>query len=91
MDRRKLDSVVEKEAYTLVSNVKNHAESFLHLYTRRNKIKVDDDLLNRLVEIFGMAVEEGFQTQVDIFNKSVGKALDQYVVEDGEPSLKRKK
>jgi hypothetical protein len=82
MDRKKLDTLIEKEAYQLVSNIKNHTESFVQLAVRRKNLKVDQALVDTLVTVIGTAMEDGFQTQVDLFNRGIEKALDQYTAEE---------
>lgn len=78
-DRNKFDNLVEKEAYKLVSRIKTHAQSFVHMYARKARIQVDDALLERLGEVFGAGMEDGFQSQIDFFKKEVDKGLNNYL------------
>lgn len=82
MERRQLDTVIEKEVYTLVRNVKEHTKSYVHLYVRKKGLKVDPELLNVLTEVIDLGMEDGFQSQIEIFNRGTSKALDKYTAEE---------
>jgi hypothetical protein len=82
MERKKLDTLIEKEAFQLSANIKTHAQSFMHLYSRKKGLKIEPELLNVLTDMLGVAIDDGFQTQVDIFNRGIAKALDQYTGEE---------
>jgi hypothetical protein len=82
MDRKKLDTLIEKEVYHLVSNIKNHTQSFMHLAARKRGLKVDSQLLDVFNELLALGIEDGFQTQIDLFNQGIGKALDKYTAEE---------
>jgi hypothetical protein len=93
MDRKKLDTLIEKEVYHLVSNIKNHTQSFMHLAARKRGLKVDSQLLDVFNELLALGIEDGFQTQIDLFHKGIDKALEKYTGEEGVETTtsKRKK
>lgn len=91
MERRKLNSLIEKEAFKLVMNVKNHSDSFLQLYSRRNNVKIEPEILNKLIEVVGLAMDDGFGSQVNFFNENVSKALDEYLGDEVGEAKKGKK
>lgn len=87
MERKQLDTVIEKEVYKLVSNIKEHTKSFVHLTARRKGLKVDPELLELLTQVVDLGIEDGFQTQVELFNRGIGKALDKYTAEENPTQL----
>jgi hypothetical protein len=81
-DRKKLESVIEKELYNLVRTVKEHTRDFTVLYIRKNHVPVDSDAMAATLDIVEKAIMDGFQRNVDNFLRKLDKSLSEVTKEE---------
>lgn len=79
MNKKKLDTLIEKEIYQLVEKMKIHVDSFVQLYSRRKGLKLDDNVLNELSKAMLAGLDDGFMVHIDSLKKNLDKVLLEYL------------
>lgn len=82
MDRTKLDSVIEKDVHKLIFEIKEHVYDFTHLYLRRNKIEIDQQVVETILKVVQLAIQEGELSKIGSFHERIKKTLDEYTGEE---------
>lgn len=80
--RLKLETAIEKEAFKLVSLIKEHVQDHTILHVRRNNVELDRESMSKTLEIVRSAIESGFQMNVDRFKQNLNKVLEEFTEEE---------
>ena len=78
IERRKLDTAVEREVYKFVSQIREHMYDHTMIYLNRHQVDVDRDAAERVLIIAKNAVDDGLMGKLDMFKEGVDKVLDEY-------------
>lgn len=92
MDRKKLETAVERQTYKFLTMIKESASDAVMLWANRNRVDIDTVLLQRILDQYKTALEGEYLGKVDIFMKGLDKDLEKFSGEDnpllltGEPA-----
>lgn len=78
MDRKKLETAVEKETYKYVSMIKESASDAVMLWLNRNRVDIDLGLAQRILDQYKAALETECMGKMDHFMKGLDKELTRY-------------
>lgn len=76
--RKKLETSVERQVHSLVSEIREHVVDFTVLKVRRSHPDLDRDQLTLVLDIVKQAIDDGFMTRVDRFMKKLDRSLDEF-------------
>lgn len=74
-EHRKLETEIEREAYNLVTQIKEHMYDHTMIYLNRANSNIDRETAHQILEIAKIAIEDGFMTKVDFFKKGIDHSL----------------
>lgn len=78
----KFKTLVEKNIQRLVSrNIREHVVDFVVLYVRKNKIAVDGELLNQLLQIVQQGIDDGYYRNIDGVMGNMDKTIEEFIEE----------
>lgn len=78
MDRRKLETAIEKNTYKFVTMIKESASDAVMLWANKNRVDVDTVLLQRILDQYKVALESEYLSKSDLFMKGLDKDLEAF-------------
>lgn len=75
MDRKRLETAIEKNIHGLVNEIKESAVDFTVLTVRKKHPNIDRDQLTVVLDIFRTALDNGFMTSIDRYMGKLDKEL----------------
>jgi hypothetical protein len=76
--RKKLETNIERQIHSLVSEIREHVVDFTVLKVRRSHPELDREQLAVVLEIVKHAIDDGFLTRVDRFMKKLDRSLEDF-------------
>jgi hypothetical protein len=92
MDRKQLETLIEKEAYMFMNMIKEGASDSVMLWAQRNKVDVDYSLLTKILDQYKLSLESEWMGKVDHLMKKLDAGLEEYTNQENPfpPSKKAK-
>jgi len=90
MDRKQLETLIEKEAYFFMQMIKESAADSVMLWTQRNKVEIDYTLLNRILDQYKASLENEWMGKVDHLLKKLDSGLEDYTSQENPTQLTKK-
>lgn len=90
MDRKQLETLIEKEAYFFMQMIKESAADSVMLWTQRNKVEIDYALLNRILDQYKASLENEWMSKVDHLLKKLDSGLEDYTNQENPTQLTKK-
>lgn len=84
-DRAKLETIIEREVYKLVCQIKEHMYDHTMIYLNRTQSDIDRTAAEKVLQIAKNAIEDGFMTKVDFFKKAIDTPLNEYTETNTDP------
>lgn len=78
MERDKLETAIEREAFKYVESLKEHMYDFTMIYIGRHQSPVDPKQAEIILNIAKSALEDGMLSKIDFFKKGIEGALTQF-------------
>lgn len=78
MDRKKLETTVERETYKFISMIKESASDSVMLWANRNRVDIDLGLLQRVLDQYKAAMDTECMGKMDHFMKGLDKELTKF-------------
>jgi hypothetical protein len=75
MDRKRLETAIEKNIHGLVDEVKESTVDFTVLTVRKKYPEIDRDQLSIVLDIVRTGIDNGFMTTIDRYMKRLDKDL----------------
>jgi FlaG/FlaF family flagellin (archaellin) len=94
-DRQKLETAIEREAYRLVEQIREHMYDHTMIYLNRNQVDIDRTVADQILTIAKNGVTDGLLSKLDFFKEKIDKVLTEYTetenpLQPGKPSKKAK-
>jgi hypothetical protein len=90
MDRKQLETLIEKEAYFFMQMIKESAADSVMLWSQRNKVDIDYAMLNRILDQYKAAIENEWMGKVDHLLKKLDGGLEEFTNQEN-PTQSTKK
>lgn len=81
-DRIKLDTKIEQEVHRLVKNISEGVYDKVQLYSRKNNIPVEPEVLTHILKTVQVVISEFELKNIDQFHANIKKELDNYIGEE---------
>lgn len=78
MDRKKLETTVERETYNFVTMIKESASDDVMLWANRNRVDIDLALLQRVLDQYKAALDNQCMSKMDHFMGKLDKDLTKF-------------
>lgn len=78
MDRKKLETAVERQTYKFINMIKESASDTVMLWANRNRVDIDGALLERILEQYKNAIENEYMGKVDHLMAGLDKELTKF-------------
>jgi hypothetical protein len=88
MDRMQLNTKIERALHKLINIISEHVYDFTHVYFMRRKEEIDRPTMERVLEVVKLAIADGFQSKIGIFNKEIDQALKEFTLEEN-PTIEK--
>ena len=75
MDRKRLETTIEKNIHGLLSEIKESAVDFTVLTIRKKHPEIDREQLTVVLDIVRLAIDNGFMTSIDRYMGKLDKEL----------------
>jgi len=75
MDRKRLETAIEKNIHGLLNEIKESAVDFTVLTVRKKHPEIDREQLTVVLDIFRTAIDNGFMTSIDRYMGKLDKDL----------------
>lgn len=82
MDRKKLETKVEKNTFKFLTMIKESASDAVMLWINRTKLDVDLNLAQSIINQYKAAIESEYLAKVDILMKNLDKDLEEFAGEE---------
>lgn len=76
MDRKQLETKIEKEAYEFMTMIKEAAADSVMLYAQRNNIGIEYSTINALLDQYKVALDAEWMSKADFFLGKLDKDLE---------------
>ena len=92
MDRKQLETLLEKEAYLFMNMIKEGASDTVMLWAQRNRVDIDFALLTKILDQYKAALDSEWLGKADHFMKNIDKGLEEFTNQENpfQPSKKAK-
>lgn len=96
MDRKKLETAVERQTYKFLTMIKESSSDAVMLWVNRNRVDIDTVLLQKILDQYKIALEGEYLGKVEIFLRGLDKDLEAFSGEEnplphtGESKSKKK-
>lgn len=78
MDRKLLETAIERQTFKFVTMIKESASDSVMLWANRNRVDIDMVLLQRILDQYKAALESEYLGKVDHFMKNLDKDLEKF-------------
>lgn len=78
MDRKQLETAIERQTFRFVSMIKESASDAVMLWANRNRVDVDVAMLQRILDQYKAAIENEYLGKVDHFMKNLDGDLAKF-------------
>jgi len=75
MDRKRLETTIEKNIHGLVNEVKESTVDFTVLTIRKKHPEIDRDQLSMILDVVRVGIDNGFMTSIDRYMTRLDKDL----------------
>lgn len=75
MDRKRLETTIEKNIHGLVNEVKESTVDFTVLTIRKRHPEIDRDQLSMILDVVRVGIDNGFMTSIDRYMTRLDKDL----------------
>lgn len=82
MDRKKLETAIERQIHALINEVKEHVVDFTVLTVRKKHPEIDRDQMAKLLEVVQQGIDDGFMTKIDRFMGRLDNSLTEFSGEE---------
>jgi hypothetical protein len=82
MNREKLETIIERQAFKFLTMIKESASDSVMLWANRNRVDIDVVLLQKILDQYKMSIENEYLAKVDHFMKSLDKDLAKFSEEE---------
>jgi len=82
MDRKRLETAIEKNIHGLLNEIKESTVDFTVLTIRKKHPEIDRDQLTVVLDIVRTAIENGFMTSIDRYMGKLDKDLTELTDEE---------
>lgn len=82
MDRKRLETAIERQTYKFITMIKESASDTVMLWANRNRIDVDVALLQKILDQYKAALENEYLGKVDYFMKNLDGELGKFTEEE---------
>lgn len=81
MDRKKLETKIERETYKFINMIKESSADHVMLWANRNRVDIDLGLLQTILDQYKASIENEYMGKVDHLLKGLDKELTAYTSE----------
>lgn len=78
MDRKQLETAIERQMFRFVTMIKESASDSVMLWANRNRVDVDVALLQKILDQYKAAIENEYLGKVDHFMKNLDGDLSKF-------------
>lgn len=82
MDRKKLETKVERQTYKFLTMIKESASDTVMLWANRNRVDIDMRLLQTVLDQYKAALEAEYLSKIDHLMKNLDKDLEEFAGEE---------
>jgi len=82
MDRKRLETEIEKHMHGLVAEVGEHVVDFTVLTVRKRHPGINREQLTLILDIVRQGIDDGFMTRIDRFMGKLDGSLTQFTAEE---------
>lgn len=93
LDRKKLETLIEKKVYKLVETITEQMYDGTMIYLNRNQVDIDRQVADRLLAIARGAAMDAMLSHLDMFMRDMDKALVEFTEQENplQPGKSSKK
>lgn len=88
MDRKKLETEIERQIHALIAEVKEHVVDYTVLTVRKRHPNIDREQLSVILEVVRQGIDDGFMTKIDRFMGRLDRGLENFSGSDESPLVK---
>lgn len=78
MDRKKLETAVEGQTFKFISMIKESASDVVMSWANRNRVDIDNVLLQKILDQYKAAIQSEYLGKVDFFLKNLDKDFEEF-------------
>lgn len=78
MDRKRLETAIERQTFKFLTMIKESASDSVMLWANRNRVDVDVVLLQKILDQYKMAIENEYLGKVDHFMKNLDVEITRF-------------
>jgi len=99
MDRKKLETAVESQTFRFLTMIKESASDSVMLWANRNRIDIDNVLLQKILDQYKSALQSEYLGKVEFFLKNLDRDFEEFAGQENplpltdkqnQPSPKKK-
>jgi len=88
MDRKKLETEIERQIHNLIAEVKEHVVDYTVLTVRKRHPNIDRDQMAVILDVVRQGIDDGFMSKIDRFMGKLDKSLVSFSGTEDSPLAK---